>query len=498
MLADILLVLPMALIIIGAIFLMLISHISNVNVIQRNFITVGILGISFVIELFRLFEIGNSSVYAFASIFGEMYVIDAFSTLFDLLFLGGAMLTLLINTDYFKNRDYYDGEFFALLLFSVFGMMTLAHANELVSAFIALEIASLSIYAMVGYNRANPKSPEAMMKYIVLGSLSGAFFMLGVALVYGETGSTMIGDVYAYISANPEAPMTLLIVGGAFMMSTILFKVGAVPFHSWVVDVYHGSPFPVMMFMASTFKIALFAIALRIYLVDFEPLNAIWSELLWVITILTLIGGSFLALAQNNLKRMLAGSSIVHGGYLLIAFSSIGMGAELAAPAIVFYLISYFMSSVGAFGILSFLTAKEHRSLTFEKFKGFGFRRPYLAAMMTIFMLSLAGFPSTMGFLAKFYIFISAIESGQIALAAIGILAAFVSIFYYFKLIAMMYFYKSEDEQQHFTFDVSTAVILLLAIMTIWGGIGTSLLPLIPGADALIDVAQQSIESLAR
>ncbi|MEA1919761.1 MAG: NADH-quinone oxidoreductase subunit N [Campylobacterota bacterium] len=494
MLNDLILVLPMALTIIGAIVLMLLSFFKPLSIVNRSAITIAILSISFAIELFRLTDV--ETVYAFESIFGKMYVIDTFSTLFDLMFLAGAILTLLINSDYFKSRNYYDGEFFALLLFSVFGMMTLAHSNELISAFIALEIASLSIYALVGYNTSNHKSPEAMMKYIVLGSMTGAFYILGTALIYGAVGSTMIGDIYSYILAHPNEEMTLIIVGGLFIMITILFKIGAVPFHTWVVDVYHGAPLPVAMFMASTFKIALFAIALRIYLIDFEPINAIWSDALQVIAAITLIGGSFLALSQSNIKRMLAGSSIVHSGYLLIALCSIGLGADYAAPAIMFYLISYFLSSVGAFGILSFLTATEHKSLTFDDFKGFGFRRPYLAAMMTIFMLSLAGFPSTIGFLGKFYIFVSAIESGQIFLTSLGILTAFISIFYYFKLIAMMYFYKSVDDKQNFTFDVSTAVILLLAIMTIWGGIGTSLVPVIPGADNLIDIAKSAVESL--
>ena len=494
MLDNLILVLPMALIVIGAIILMLLSFFKPLSILNRSTITVAILSISFFIEIFRLSDV--KTLYAFESVFGKMYIIDTFSTLFDLMFLAGAILTLLINTKYFKSRNYYDGEFFALLLFSVFGMMTLAHSNELISAFIALEIASLSIYTLVGYHTTNHKSHEAMMKYIVLGSMTGAFFMLGTALIYGATGSTMIGDIYSFILSHPQEDLSLIVVGGLLIMVTILFKIGAVPFHAWVVDVYHGAPLPVTMFMASTFKIALFAITLRIFLIDFEPINAKWSDVLQVITALTLVGGSFLALSQNNIKRMLAGSSIVHGGYLLIALCSIGLGAEYAAPAIMFYLISYFLSSVGAFGILSFLSASKHKNLTYDDFKGFGFRRPYLAAMMSIFMLSLAGFPSTIGFLGKFYIFVSAIESGQIFLTALGIAIAFISIFYYFKLIAMMYFYKSETDTQSFSLDMSTTIILLLAIMTISGGIGTSLIPFIPGADSLIDIAKSAVESL--
>jgi NADH-quinone oxidoreductase subunit N len=491
---DLLLVLPMALTVIGAIVLMLLSFFERLSIHNRSVVTIAILALALMIEIFNLGEV--ETTYAFEAIFGKMYVVDTFSTLFDMMFLSGAILTLLINTDYFKSRNYYDGEFFALLLFSVYGMMSLAHSNELISAFIALEIASLSIYTLVGYHSSNPKSPEAMMKYIVLGSMTGAFYILGTALIYGETGSTLIGDIYSYIVMHPEENLTLLIVGGLFIMITILFKIGAVPFHAWVIDVYHGAPLPVTMFMASTFKIALFAIALRIYLIDFEPINAIWSDAMQVIAAATLIGGSLLALSQTNIKRMLAGSSIVHSGYLLIALCSIGLGADYAAPAIMFYLISYFISSVGAFGILSFLSAQKHKNLTYNEFKGFGYKRPYLAAMMSIFMLSLAGFPSTIGFLGKFYIFVSAIESGQIFLTSLGILTAFISIFYYFKLIAMMYFYDSDDSQQIFTFDISSTLILFMALITVWGGIGSSLIPYLPGADTLIDIAKSAVESL--
>ena len=188
------------------------------------------------------------------------------------------MLTLLINTDYFRSRRYYNGEYFALILFSVFGMMMLAHANELVSAFIALETASLSIYALVGYHKNNLISSEAMMKYLVLGSMTGVFFMLGTALIYGAVGATDLTAIAAFMQHAGEGEQTMVIVGGTFIIVTILFKIGAVPFPAWVVDVYHGAPYPVTMFMASTFKIAVFAIALRLYLVDFATVQTVWTS----------------------------------------------------------------------------------------------------------------------------------------------------------------------------------------------------------------------------
>jgi NADH-quinone oxidoreductase subunit N len=375
-------------------------------------------------------------------------------------------------------------------------MMMLSHAHELVTAFIALEIASLSIYALVGYHKNNKVSSEAMMKYLVLGSMTGAFFILGTTLIYGAVGSTSLTEIATYVIINEHQDMSLLIIGSSFIMITIMFKIGAVPFHSWVVDVYHGAPYPLTMFMASTFKIAIFAIALRLYLVNFGPINSFWSEMLQIMTILTLIGGSWLAINQKLVKRMLAGSSIVHSGYLLIAMSSLGLGSEMAAPAIMFYLIAYFLSSVGAFGILSFIASQSKKQMTYDDFKGFAQKRPYMALMMSIFMLSLAGFPSTIGFLGKFYIFTSAIESGQILLAGLGILIAFISVYYYFKLIAVMYFYTSDAPQKSFPVNISTIVIAIMALLVIWGGIGTSLIPFIPSPDGFIDIAKRTISSL--
>ena len=492
MLHELLLVFPMAIVVIGAFVLLFLDR--HLTLVRLNFVAIFFLALSLLVEIFQF---GTSTVhYSFSEVFAKSFIIDDFSTLFDLMFTSGAILTLLINSDYFKSRQFYSGEYFALILFSVFGMMTLAHANELVTAFIALEIASLSVYALVGYHKNNMIRSEAMMKYMVLGSMTGAFFMLGVALIYGAVGSTNLNDIAAYIALGGEKDMMLIITGGTLMMVTIMFKIGAVPFHSWIVDVYQGAPFPITMFMASTFKIAIFAIALRLYLSNIADVNFIWSELLQIITVLTLIGGSFLAISQNSIKRMMAGSSIVHSGYMLIALSSVGLGSEMAAPAIMFYLISYFLSAVGTFGILSFIASGSKTVMTYEDFKGFSERRPYLSVMMAIFMLSLSGFPSTIGFLGKFYIFSSAIESGQIFLAGLGILTAFVSVYYYFKLIAMMYFYPSKDKQKRFPLNVSGLLIGAMAVMVIWGGVGTTLIPFVPGADGFIEIAKQAISSL--
>ena len=494
MMEQLILVLPMALMVVGAFVLLMLSTVKRIGLKRYQWIAVAFMAVAFFVELPQF---GSGTVrYAFYEVFGKMYVIDDFSTLFDLMFLAGGIFTLLINSVYLEKRKYYNGEFFALFLFSIFGMTTLAHANDLVTAFIGLELASLSIYALVGYHKNNPLSGEAMFKYLVLGSLAGAMFILGSAMIYGVSGMTLIPEIGDFVRNHAGDYRLLLTVAGMLLLVTILFKIGAVPFHAWVLDVYHGSPFPVTMFMASTFKIALFAVALRIYLAYFSHTGLHGSDMLTAITVLTLLGGSWLALSQNILKRMLAGSSIVHGGYMLIALSSIGLGSKLAAPAIMFYLLSYFISSVGAFGILSYIAAYAKRPLTYDDFRGFAQKRPYLAAMMAIFMLSLSGFPSTIGFLGKFYIFTSAIESKQFFLAGLGILIAFVSVYYYFRLIAVMYFYEAEESREPFRFGMSTVLITILAVMAIWGGIGTGLIPFFPGADGLIDIAERAIASL--
>lgn len=490
-------VLPPAIVFVGAFIMMLLSRSRTIDLKRLNLIAVSFLALAFALEL--PFLGSGGSAYLWPGIFGSAYILDDFATLFEVMFTAGAILTLLINTDYFRSRDYYNGEYFALILFSVFGMMLLAHANELLTAFIALEIASLSVYALVGYHKSNLISSEAMMKYLILGSMTGAFFMLGTALIYGAAGVTDFVGIAAFLQHAGSDQRTMVIAGGTFILVTILFKIGAVPFHAWVVDVYHGAPYPVTMYMASTFKIAIFAIVLRLFLVDFAPVQAIWTPVLQVIAVLTLIGGSWLAISQNIVKRMLAGSSVVHSGYLLIALSSATAGSKVAAASITFYLITYFLSAVGAFGILSYIASERRRyQMTYDDFKGFADRRPYLALMMAVFMLSLSGFPSTIGFLGKFYIFSGAIESGQLWLAGLGILTAFISVYYYFRLIAMMYFYPGGDERKPLRVDLSSTLIFLMALLIIWGGIGTGLIPFIPGADGFIDMAQKAIATLYR
>ena len=275
MMMQFLYALPMATIVIGAIVLMLLSN-TRITLSRLNLIAVGFLLLSLIVQFYIFGDI--ESTYLFENIFGTAFILDSFAAIFDAMFNIGAILTLLINNEYFQSRRYFAGEYFSLILFSVFGMMVLSHAHELVTAFIGLEIASLNIYALVAYHKTRKISTEAMMKYVVLGSMTGAFYMLGTALIYGAVGSTSFTEISNYIISHDLQNISVLIVGASFIMVTVLFKIGAVPLHSWVVDVYHGAPYPITMFMASTFKIAIFALTLRLYLVMFSPINSFWTR----------------------------------------------------------------------------------------------------------------------------------------------------------------------------------------------------------------------------
>ncbi len=440
------------------------------------------------------------SIKPYESFLNNVLIFDTFSNFFNVLLILGTLLTLLIGEHYFQHRAYFKGEFFSILLFALFGMMLLANANELVTAYIALEIASFAVYIMVGYNSEDSRRVEAIFKYLVLGSFIGAFFLLGVVLVYGASATTNLTELATFIANNQNGDLSLVYIGLTLILFTFLFKISAFPFQSWVLDVYRGAPMIITAFMASTFKIAIFSFFLRTILQGIEPMIDFWDGILYIIIIFTLIFGTWLAITQKIIKRMLAASSIVHTGYLLLAFIALGQNID-AAYATVFYLIAYLLSALGSFGIISHIISDTKVRVTYDDFKGLAKERPFLAAMMTIFLFSLAGIPSTIGFIGKFYVFTEAINAGYAALAILAIIATFVSVYYYFKLIAMMYFYPTKEECLTNDFNdkrVSTYAIAFLAILTVLGGIGSAIVFFIPvlNIDSLIELTQLSIQSL--
>ncbi|WP_320035016.1 NADH-quinone oxidoreductase subunit N [Halarcobacter sp.] len=492
-------ILPVLTVLIAAVALMFMSMYENKFSI-KTFITVS--SVVLVATLIMAFiPFGESySIKPYESIFNNVLIFDTFSNFFHVLLIGGTLLTLLIGEHYFQHRSYFKGEFFSILLFALFGMMLLANANELVTAYIALEIASFAVYIMVGYNSDDSRRVEAIFKYLVLGSFIGAFYLLGVVLVYGVTQTTNLTEIATFITSNNVADMPLLYIGLTLILFTFLFKISAFPFQQWVLDVYRGAPMIITAFMASTFKIAIFSFFLRAILQDIEPLIDFWDSIIYVIIVLTLVFGTWLAVTQKIVKRMLAASSIVHTGYMLLAFIAIGQNID-AAYAIVFYLIAYLLSALGSFGLVSHIISETKVRVTYDDFKGLAHERPFLAAMMTVFMFSLAGIPSTIGFIGKFYVFTEAINAGFTALAILAIIATFVSVYYYFKLIAMMYFYPTKDECVSNDFNdrrISTYAIAFLAIATVVGGIGSVIVFFIPALniDSLINLTQISIQSL--
>ncbi|MGE4381778.1 MAG: NADH-quinone oxidoreductase subunit N [Arcobacter sp.] len=495
---------PSLIILLGAMVLMFMSMYERFSV--KNFIVVS--SFFLIIALgFTLLNINSSySVQPFPHFLNDVLTFDSFSNFFNILLITGTLLTLLIGEHYFQHRSYFKGEFFSLLLFALFGMMILAHSNELVTAYIALEIASFSVYIMVGYNSDDTKRVEAIFKYLVLGSFIGAFYLLGVVLIFGATTSTNLADILIFINNADSQNMVLVYIGFTLILFTFLFKIAAFPFQSWLLDVYRGAPMIITAYMASTFKIAIFSFFLRIILGYIAPIIDFWDGIISIIIIFTLVFGTWLAITQQIVKRMLAASSIVHTGYLLLAFIALGYKDNQlinidSAYAIMFYLIAYLLSALGAFGLASHIISETNVKVTYDDFKGLAKQRPFLAAMMTIFLFSLAGIPSTIGFIGKFYVFTEAINAGYTVLTIVAIIATIVSVYYYFKLIAMMYFYPSVHYIETEEFNdkrVSTYAIAFVAILTILGGIGSAIVFFIPviNIDTIINLSQLSVQSL--
>ena len=495
---------PALTILIGALTLMFMSMYERFSV--KNFIVVS--SIFLLIALgFSLANVNSSySVQPFSHLLNNVLTFDTFSNFFNILLILGTLLTLLIGEHYFQHRSYFKGEFFSILLFALFGMMLLAHANELVTAYVALEIASFSVYIMVGYNTDDSKRVEAIFKYLVLGSFIGAFYLLGVVLIFGATASTNLADISAFITTANADNMILLYIGLTLILFTFLFKIAAFPFQSWVLDVYRGAPMVITAYMASTFKIAIFSFFLRTILNYISPIIDFWDGIIAVIIVLTLVFGTWLAITQKIVKRMLAASSIVHTGYLLLAFIALsykdGHITNIdSAYATMFYLIAYLLSALGAFGLASHIISETNVKVTYDDFKGLAKQRPFLAAMMTIFLFSLAGIPSTIGFIGKLYVFTEAINAGYVGLTIVAIVATIVSVYYYFKLIAVMYFYPPKEDFAIEEFNdkrVSTYAIAFVAILTLLGGIGSAVVFFIPALniDEIINLTRLAVQSL--
>lgn len=368
--------------------------------------------------------------------FGDTVLLDSYGLLCTQIFVGAAAVTILSSIQYIKDTGIHEGEFYSLVLFATVGMILMVIANDLIVFFLGLETMSISVYVLTGIWRDSSRASEAAMKYFLMGAFATGFLLYGIALIYGATGSTNLGQISSFLVQPPGEWPLYIFAGGLLLMVGFAFKVGAVPFHFWVPDVYEGAPTPVSGFMSVAVKAAAFAAWVRILMHELSPLDIDWAMPLKVLAILTMTLGNLLAISQSSVKRMLAYSSIAHAGYLLIALVS---GEEWGGKSLLFYLMAYAPMTAGAFAVVTSLSEKESPREEYSHFAGLGFRRPFLGMAMTLFMLSLAGFPPLAGFTGKFYVFRAAVNAGHTDLAVIGVLNSLLSVIYYLRVMVMMY-----------------------------------------------------------
>src|SRR5690349_15956816 len=376
--------------------------------------------------------------------FFGMIKVDAFSVFFHFVVIAVTLLVILSSYEYMEVQQIRAGEYYGLILFGAVGMALMSSAMELVLIFIALEISSISTYILAGFRRRSAISSEASVKYFLLGSFATAFFLYGVALMFGATGSTSIariGEALRPYSAGHSGPI-LAYLGIALMFVGLGFKVAAAPFHVWTPDVYEGAPSPVVGFMSTAPKAAVFAVLLRIMFEANTPEPArVW--LIWVAAALSMTIGNIAALVQDNVKRLLAYSSIAHAGYLLIAFAS---APANGIPAAMFYAASYAAMNVGAFAVVGHFASHGERFVAIEDYAGLGKRSPLLAAIFTMFLLSLIGIPMFGGFFAKFYVFSAALQQNLVGLVIIGVINSAIAAYYYLRIIVVMYMREPREE----------------------------------------------------
>jgi NADH-quinone oxidoreductase subunit N len=399
-----------------------------------------------------------------------MVRVDSFSIFFHVLIPVISALCILASLEYLETQNIKSGEYYGLILFGTVGMVLMSAAVELVLIFIALEISSIATYILAGFRRRTASSVESSLKYFLLGSFATAFFLYGVALMFGLTGTTNILDIQKAL-AGVSGPGLLAFIATALMIVGLGFKVAAAPFHIWTPDVYEGAPAPVVALMSTGPKAAAFAVLLRVL---FATTSTEWFWLIWALAALSMTLGNFGALVQNNVKRMLAYSSIAHAGYLLVAFAA---GPD-GIPAAIFYTAAYATMNVGAFAVVSHFASTGERYLTLDDYAGLGKRSPLLAFTLSIFLLSLIGIPPTVGFFAKYYVFNAALHSSShstalVWLTVIGLVNSAVASYYYLRLIVVMYMREPAVNQAPASAPMTTRLALVIAaVATIYLGVG--------------------------
>jgi NADH-quinone oxidoreductase subunit N len=408
---------------------------------------------------------------------------DNFALFINLILCMIGVLTMIFSADVVERENLPAGEYYSLTLFGISGMMLMAAATDLLVIFLALEVLSLAVYVLTALRRSSAAAAEAGFKYFLLGAFSSAFFLYGIAFAFAIAGSTRLDQIGTAMASGPSTTLSLLAVG--LLVVGFAFKVSAVPFHMWTPDAYEGAPTVVTAFMSTAVKAAAFAAFVRVFLSTLEPLQGHWMPVLTVISALTMIVGTIVGVLQSNIKRMLAYSSIAHAGYLLLGLIAASSSGK---AAILFYLLAYAVANLGALGIVALLGTADHAHDQLRDFAGLWKTRPGLAALMTVFLLSLGGFPPTAGFIAKWYIFAAAIQEGHFWLAIIGVLSSVVSVFFYLRIVVMMYMTEEATAPPRPAVSMPAMAALAFAMLA------TFYLGVLP--TRVIDYALQSIQTI--
>ena len=429
--------------------------------------------------------------------FGGAYVVDGLTTFLDLIFVGIVALTIVFGPDYLDARGLPLAEFSIVLLFAMTGAMLISASADLLILFIALELMVLPGYMLAGYHKTDGYSTEGAIKYFLLGSFSSAIFLFGLAFVWGTTGTTNIDGVKSVlegVASGAKAASPALILGLGFMTTGVAFKIAAVPFHYWTPDAYQGSPTPVTGYLSVGPKVGAFALILRLFVDALGPLRTDWLQVVVVLAILTMTLGNLVALTQTNVKRMLAYSSIAHTGYMLVGLAAFAAGRIEGLEGLLYYGAAYSVMNLGAFAVVAAIQRRAGVTSGLDTFAGLGRREPWLAILMTLFLLSLTGIPPTAGFFAKAYVILAAVQAGQAGYTAVGLLAVIAVInaaaaaFYYLRVVVYMFMRDPRSEEMPLPHG-----------RLLWGGLAvasvlTVVLGLLPGP--FLDVVGQAARAI--
>jgi NADH-quinone oxidoreductase subunit N len=442
----------------GTVLVMLVEAFVKNPAKKTSWLSIAVLGATIAASIFLWNSHGTA--------FNGMIVLDSFSLIATFLFSLAAFITLLL----IDGTPYNTSQFHALLLLTVVGMILLIAGANFIILFIGLEMLSLSIYVLACFAKHDPLSAESGLKYFLLGSFASAFFLYGIAFIFGATGSLHLNKVAEVIGSQTFQAQPVLYLGLLFLLVGFAFKISLAPFHMWTPDVYEGAPTPVTGFMAATVKAAALASLIRVFLVAFPSAAGFWQPLIWVLASLTMLFGNLTAIWQDNLKRLLAYSSIAHAGYMLTGLLA---NPSLAQQTILYYFATYVFMNLGAFTVVAYLE-RSSNFINIGQYRGLAYARPYLAVLMTLFLMSLGGMPPTAGFFGKFYLFRAVLENGQVWAVVIAVLNSAVSFYYYLRVVISMFTPEKE------TIPVAARVgipIVLILILTAWGTITLGLFP---------------------